>query len=109
MSVLNPGSPQPKRGVSHKNNGTVDGQNPATTKDDDYPIVYRVLTIPGGAGFCPSTVPAALTCCKGAKMAVNSPGKTHDSDMNKRHCHANDMCLKKRETKTHDFGGSKQV
>ena len=27
-----------------------------TTKDDDYPIVYRVLTIPGGAGFCPSTV-----------------------------------------------------
>ena len=27
-----------------------------TTKDDDYPIIYRVLTIPGGAGFCPSTV-----------------------------------------------------
>ena len=27
-----------------------------TTKDDDYPIVYRVLTIPGGAGFRPSTV-----------------------------------------------------
>ena len=27
-----------------------------TTKDDDYPIVYRVLTIPGGAGFLPSTV-----------------------------------------------------
>ena len=27
-----------------------------TTNDDDYPIVYRVLTIPGGAGFCPSTV-----------------------------------------------------
>ena len=26
-----------------------------TTKDDDYPIVYRVLTIPGGAGFLPST------------------------------------------------------
>ena len=28
-------------------------------KDDDYPIIYRfyrVLTIPGGAGFCPSTV-----------------------------------------------------
>jgi len=24
--------------------------------DDDYPIIYRVLTIPGGAGFCPSTV-----------------------------------------------------
>ena len=27
-----------------------------TTKDDDYPIIYRVLYIPGGAGFCPSTV-----------------------------------------------------
>ena len=24
-----------------------------TTKDDDYPIIYRVLTIPGGAGFRP--------------------------------------------------------
>ena len=27
-----------------------------TTKDDDYPIVYRILTIPGGGGFLPSTV-----------------------------------------------------
>ena len=27
-----------------------------TTKDDDYPIIYRVLTIAGGAGFCRSTV-----------------------------------------------------
>ena len=27
-----------------------------TTKDDDYPIIYRVLIIPGGAWFCPSTV-----------------------------------------------------
>ena len=27
-----------------------------TTKDDDYLIIYQVLTIPGGAGFCPSTV-----------------------------------------------------
>ena len=27
-----------------------------TTKDDDYPIIYRVLTISGGAEFCPSTV-----------------------------------------------------
>ena len=35
----------------------VDGQNPKTTKDDDYPMIYRVLTIPGGClGFCPSTV-----------------------------------------------------
>ncbi len=28
-----------------------------TTKDDDYPIIYRVLTLPGGClGFQPSTV-----------------------------------------------------
>ena len=27
-----------------------------TTKDDDYPIIYRVLTIAGGAGFRPSAV-----------------------------------------------------
>ena len=34
---------------------TVDGQNPAPPRND-YPIIYRVLTIPGGAGFRPSTV-----------------------------------------------------
>ena len=28
----------------------------STTKDDDYPMIYRVLSIPGGAGFRPSTV-----------------------------------------------------
>ena len=27
-----------------------------TTKDDDYPIIYRVFTIPGGAGFRTPTV-----------------------------------------------------
>ena len=27
-----------------------------TTKDDDYPITFRVFSIPGGAGFLPSTV-----------------------------------------------------
>ena len=27
-----------------------------TTKDDGYPIIHEVLTIPGGAGFLPSTV-----------------------------------------------------
>ena len=27
-----------------------------TTKDDDYPIIYKVLTIPGGSGFLPSTI-----------------------------------------------------
>ena len=31
-----------------------------TTNHDDYPIIYRVLTIPGGAGFCPSTVSSPL-------------------------------------------------
>ena len=36
---------------------TVDGQNPANHHpDDDYPMIYRVSTIPGGAGFHPSTV-----------------------------------------------------
>ena len=34
-----------------------------TTKDDDYPIIYRVLTIPGGClGFCPSTVLPRDSC-----------------------------------------------
>ena len=32
-----------------------------TTRDDDYPIIYRVSTIPGGAGFHPSTVALWLT------------------------------------------------
>ena len=32
-----------------------------TTKDDDYPIIYRVLTMPGGClGFQPSTVLGTL-------------------------------------------------
>ena len=30
-----------------------------TTKDDNYPIIYSVLTIPDGAGFLPSTVSTA--------------------------------------------------
>ena len=30
------------------------------TKDDDYPIIHRVLTIPGDAGFCPSTAALEL-------------------------------------------------
>ena len=33
------------------------------TKDDDYPITYRVLTIPGGAGFQPSTVVLGWCYC----------------------------------------------
>jgi len=41
---------------SAKMDHTVDGQNPAPGKDDNYPIIDRVLTIPGGAGFLPSTV-----------------------------------------------------
>ena len=40
-------------GLSHRNSTTtkrhtVDGQKCCTTKDDDYPSIYRVLTIPGG-------------------------------------------------------------
>ena len=43
---------------------TVDGQNPAPPSmmiSYDYPIIYRVLTIPGGAGFHPSTVSIILS------------------------------------------------
>jgi len=36
---------------------TVDGRNPANQlRLVVYPIIYKVLTIPGGAGFLPSTV-----------------------------------------------------
>ena len=40
-------------GLSHRistttKRHTVDGQKCCTTKDDDYPSIYRVLTIPGG-------------------------------------------------------------
>ena len=35
-----------------------------TTKDDEYPIIYRVLTIPGGAGVCPSTAMQLCHICK---------------------------------------------
>ena len=35
---------------------TVDGQNPAPPRMMIIPLFFRVLTIPGGAGFCPSTV-----------------------------------------------------
>jgi len=50
-------------GTPAEHRDTVDGQNPAPprTKDDDYPIIYRVLTIPGGAGFLPSTVPCLFS------------------------------------------------
>jgi len=36
---------------------TVEGRNPANQlRLVDYHIIYKVLFIPGGAGFCPSTV-----------------------------------------------------
>ena len=36
---------------------TVDGRNPANQLSlVVYPIIYKVLDIPGGAGFLPSTV-----------------------------------------------------
>ena len=51
--------------VPWKSNPTVDGRNPAPVDmAGKYPIVYRVLYIPGGAGFLPSTVslfPSHLT------------------------------------------------
>ena len=39
-------------------------------QSDDYPIIYRVLTIPGGAGFCPSTV--CFTCHVANKTVTSS-------------------------------------
>ena len=46
-----------KRWVEH----TVDGRNPANQlRLVVYPIIYRVLHIPGGAGFLPSTVCVCL-------------------------------------------------
>ena len=43
-----------------------------TTKDDDYPIIYRVLTIPGGAGFRPSTVVYSFGFFSGISEASSS-------------------------------------
>ena len=41
---------------------TVDGRNPANQlRLVVYPIIYRVLYIPGGAGFLPSTVIEGLS------------------------------------------------
>jgi len=34
----------------------IDGRNPATISNLSYPIVYKPLYIPGGAGFLPSRV-----------------------------------------------------
>ena len=43
---------------SHVFTNTVDGRNPANQFEGTvvYPIIYRVLYIPSGAGFLPSTV-----------------------------------------------------
>ena len=43
--------------------------------DDDYPIIYRVLTIPGGAGFCPSTVCPMLRFTLGKNLNFNHAPK----------------------------------
>ena len=53
-----------------------------TTKDDDYPIIYRVLTIPGGAGTQPSTVGAhpddnVRVCITGPDPQKNITGNRH--------------------------------
>ncbi len=43
----------------------VDGWNPSFTSwyGNKYPILYRVLDIPGGVGFLPSTVPTTCLLC----------------------------------------------
>ncbi len=42
---------------------TVDGKNPAPVDSKVvYPIIYKVLYIPGGAGFLPSTVDVVVFC-----------------------------------------------
>ena len=51
-----------------------------TTKDDDYPIIHKVLYIPGGAGFLPSTVVSGWTkpgwkICMIVKMGKKSSPK----------------------------------
>ena len=44
-------------GSSKTTKPTVDGRNPAPVDGTVvYPIIYKVLYIPGGAGFLPSTV-----------------------------------------------------
>ena len=50
---MNPGSKVTSMGVSRTYCWWTKS---CTTKDDDYPIIYKVLYIPGGAGFLPSTV-----------------------------------------------------
>ena len=43
-----------------------------TTKDDDYPMIHRALYIPGGAGFCPSTVWRHSITKPANKIAIKS-------------------------------------
>ena len=74
-----------------------------TTKDDDYPIIYRVSTIPGGAGFQPSTVVHPKSCASthserriqvlskhclsrvGESMAIEQPSVEFNSAYSKFH------------------------
>ena len=48
--------------VSKFTKHTVDGRNVATSWWGVYPIIYRVWTIQGGAGFLPSTVSQNIVC-----------------------------------------------
>ena len=53
-----------QRGVNH----TVDGSEIVhQLRLVVYPIIYRVLYIPGGAGFIPSTVVLVSLCCSHSK------------------------------------------
>ena len=54
-----------------------------TTKDDDYPIIYGVLIIPGGAGFRPPTVSLSnseqwLSCTEQLPCCQKAGGHWHD-------------------------------
>ena len=52
---------------------TVDGRNPAPVDMVVYPIIYKVLYIPSGAGFLPSTVgPLRIGLWDACQMAVSS-------------------------------------
>ena len=52
----------------------VDGQKLCTTKDDDYPSMYKVLTIPAGClGFLPSTVSYSRSLWESGIINSNQP------------------------------------
>ena len=51
----------------------VDGRNPGYLRLAAYPDIYRVLYIPSGVGFLPSTVCPAQTSQEAAQLVVVGP------------------------------------